>query len=361
MTETLTINYIVFGTPLTASIPVNIYYQEKFASSFTLLASNVMASPQTGKSPYNGYLQGSPAVQLTVTANVDYIIQAQNAQCQVIYQETFSYPCSGNCPPGFSLDPTQSFCQSIQVMVATPPTNPQDAVAVSDTSYNTCGTWIFDPGYNFNGTGTATQIPLSNPFWVNGAGVCVPQSGTTTDGRINQIAIWITPPLPGQTIGYSYCFDLDTSTTVYIGFAADNYGTLQIDGANVIVQDPVAMDAQFGTTLGQSAFQVYCIYPVTLTEGQHIVGMIGTNAPSSIPGPNPGMIASEIYQNTSAEISAATSTSDLSILFSTESRVGLPIEVGNDGNGFTCPSGWTLNSCTSPFVCQRTVTASVIC
>jgi hypothetical protein len=359
MALTLTISSLTFGQQLTGSPPmtVNIFYKYYLDSMFTLVAANVPVTPDP-TNPYIGTLPSSPPIQITgLSSNTQYVVEAINDMCGVVYSEMFNYPCANGCPPGFSIDPTGSFCQSIQTVVASPPTASQNAVSVTDNLYETCGAFIFAPGYNVNGTGTATQISTSNAFWTNGPGTCG-SGGTTSGGRMNTIAVWMPTPEPGQVVGYSQCFTLTEETTVYIFFGADNYGTLQVDGTNIIVQDPTAMDAQFGTTSGQATFQAACIYPLTLGIGLHAVAMLGTNGPGAEPG-NPGMIACEIYGNTATEIAAATSAADLNIIFSTANVVGLPIQIGTAG--YNCPDGYTLSACASPPNCQRTVTAPIIC
>jgi hypothetical protein len=344
-----TCNIIPLEQSTPGSIVVDLYYKPSLSTTWTLFASNQTVNA-------NGTLVTPQTI--TINQNESYDIKAVDLYCGDVYQESIIYPCANECAPGYVLSVDGTYCYFTQTTTPTPPTDTENAVSVTNATYSTCGSWIFAPGYNSNGTGTATQINPSNSFWINGSGGCL-STGTTGAGPLNRIAIWTSSAMPSQTVGYAQCFSLSVATTIYIGFGSDNYATLQVDGANVIVQDPAAMDAQFGTTGGEGTFRPFCIYPLTLSAGEHVINMIGTNSPAS--GFNPASIGCEIYENTAAEIAAATSTGDLDILFSTENVLGQPIQIGNMGIGYQCGAGYSLNLCSSPPVCQRTLTSAVIC
>jgi hypothetical protein len=63
-------------------------------------------------------------------------------------------------------------------------------------------------------------------------------------------------------------------------------------------------------------------------------------------------LGAEIYNNTAAELIAATSYADLNLIFSTKDYVGQPVQLGTDDLGYTCPSGYSLAACVEPYVCR---------
>lgn len=257
----------------------------------------------------------------------------------------------GCCPSGYTLSVDGTYCLQVNDTAATPPSTPETTVAKTNSFYTDCGTYIYSPGYSSDGTGTSTQIPTSNNFWKNGSGTCI-ANGNTSDGPMNRCALWSVTESPNQDIGFSVCVNISTPQTYYIGFGCDNYGILRIDGNTIIEQDPAALDVQYGI-IG-APFHVWHIYPVELTAGQHIIEMIGHNVAP------PAAMGAEIYDNTIAEILAATSYSDLTIIFSTKDYVGEDVQLGTDGVGYTCPVGYSLVFCEGPAFCRQILTTSLI-
>jgi hypothetical protein len=86
--------------------------------------------------------------------------------------------------------------------------------------------------------------------------------------------------------------------------------------------------------------------------------LIGQNFPDPIP--NPAALGAEIYDNTAAEIIAATAYGDLNLVFSTKDYVGQPVQIGSGGIGYTCPSGYSLVLCDGPAYCTQTVNTPVV-
>jgi hypothetical protein len=255
------------------------------------------------------------------------------------------------CSEGYTLAPDGSYCYLIEETAADPPTGgtPESTVAATATAYSTVGSYIYDPGYSSNGVGTWTQIPLINTFWVNGPGTGA--DNTTTDGPLNRCGLWTTSALSNQDIGFSVCLDLPATSVYYIGLGGDNKCRFTVDGVVVVDQDITAVGTNTGWGAG-ATFKIWHIYPVTLSAGPHIIELIGHN--------NSGVAAlgAEIYQNTDAEIMAATSYTGtgLNLIFSTKDYIGQPVQLGSDDLGYTCPTGYSLAACVEPVVCRRILT-----
>lgn len=302
-------------------------------------------------SPANPTL--STTYPIDIQTNTEYYVRVSSmgGACQPSYAIKRIYYAIGDCcPPGYTLSVDESICLQVNTTAATPPVSPEITVAKSDNRYSDCGSYIYNPGYSLDGTGTSTQISTVNAFWRNGAGTCTP--GTISDGPMNRCALWATTTLSNQDIGFSICVDIPSPETYYIGFGCDNYGILRIDGQTIIEQDPTALDIQYGIV--GAPFHVWHIYPVVMTAGTHVIELIGHNDSP------PAALGAEIYLNTLSEIQAATSYGDLNLIFSTKDYVGEDVQLGSDGIGYTCPPGYSLVLCDGPAYCTQTLTTGVI-
>jgi hypothetical protein len=256
------------------------------------------------------------------------------------------------CASDYTLAPDGSYCYKIDETSPTPPDGDFSSsvtMRMSYTSYSAAGSYIYNPGFNVNGSGTSNLIPLSNPFWVNGPG----DGGdhTETDGPLNRSGVWSDITMDDQYIGFSVCLNLAASSTYYIGLGGDNRCKVVIDSVVIVDQDLDALGAQYGYG-PSSAFKIWHIYPVALTAGPHIIEVYGYNI-SGV-----AAMGAEIYNNTAAEIIAATSYSDLNLVFSTKDRDGQPMQLGNLSIGYTCPDGYSLAACEDPYVCRRILTTT---
>lgn len=254
------------------------------------------------------------------------------------------------CPPTYTLSLDGTFCYKTDVVAVTSPTSPENAVSVSNNAYSTDGSWIYDAGYNVNGTGTSTKITILNNYWKNGVGNG--SDGNSSDGPLNRCGVWAVTTTSNQDVGFSVCIDILEEKTYYVGFGSDNYGILRVNGATIIQQDATALDTQY--SLGGSPFKVWHIYPLTLQAGSNVVEILGHNVSSA------AAIGAQIYDNTSTEISSATSNANLNFIFNSADFVGQPIQIGTSGIGYECPSGYSLVLCDGPAYCTRTLTTSTI-
>lgn len=261
-------------------------------------------------------------------------------------------PTTNNCcPVGYTLSEDETYCYQVSSVSATAPTAPQNLAARTNKAYGTCGTRIYDLGFNVNGTGSSTLISFSNTFWVNGNGSCV--DDLSLGGPLNRCGVWSTSTSSNQQVGFSVCIDVPATKTYYIGVGCDNYSTIRIDGNTIIDQDEAALATFYGG-LGGATFKIWHIYPVEILSGQHIIEVIGNNV-SSVAG-----FGTQIYDNTPSEIINATTNSELNFIFNSSDYVGQPVTIGNVGAGYTCPPGYSLDICEIPYRCVNIVTTNTI-
>lgn len=172
--------------------------------------------------------------------------------------------------------------------------------------YSEFGTLIYNTGYTSNGLGTNTLLTTSG-LWINDSG---------TNGPLLRSAIWTSIPTSASThwfplstwIGYSYCTTLIEEKTYYIGMAGDNGAMLRLNGQIIVKQDV--------STVPQSNFKYWHIYPITLYPGHNILEFFGYNQ-YDVAG-----FGFEVYDNTYSEITGATVVGDLNILYSTINQTG---------------------------------------
>jgi hypothetical protein len=316
---------------------VNEYVLEIYEMpSETFVATGTISSPTSSMSWTFESLTTNTYYKIKVIPKIGSTYQ--NTTCSVTERTL-------GCGTGYTLAPDASYCYQIEEVAATPPTGgtPENSVASTHSSYGTYGTYIYDAGFDADGTGTSNQISSSNPFWINTA-------GNSTDGPLNRSGLWATSELTDQDVGFSICLDLPETKVYYIGIAGDNRCRIVIDGVVWVDQDVSALATQYGAD-AQITFKVWHIYPVTLSAGPHIIELIGHNDSSD------AALGAEIYNNTAAELSTATSYAALNLIFSTKDYRGEPIQLGSGGVGYTCPSGYSLAACEEPIVCRRILTS----
>jgi hypothetical protein len=284
------------------------------------------------------------------------------------FSEEWSVPvfhCA--CAPGYTISDDGTFCYKDTAA------NQVDSLRVCEGSqignYTACGSFIYS-SYNVDGTQFIRhQIDTSNHFWV---GFPADQSTycgynpedtlgyiggrlsgmkrdssrkgnlnarlTTVRGPLNRCGIWLCSPydtIVHRWFGFSRTITAPSSKTYYLGIGADNQFRFKIDGT-MIKKD---------TTDDPENFKLWHIYPVYLTAGDHIIEMEGLNSGSQ------ASFGAEIYDNTSAELTADTSYAQLNLLFSTKDLVGQFFDNGN----YTCPTGYALNTTTNPFTCRSII------
>lgn len=258
-----------------------------------------------------------------------------------------------SCPTGYTLVGNQ--CQRVE---STEPTGEYTSYQVAPSTWydnGTLGTAIYS-SFNSDGTGTFNVIDYSNGFWFTPWEVHTDPSQDT--GPVNRIAVWNADGLtnygvsdrhPLNTwVGFDVCINVPTTKTYYVALAADNQFRMSVDGTIVLTSNASAMGANHSGD-AQITFKRLHIYPITLTAGNHILKLEGYNHESK------ASFGAEIYDNTPQEIEAATSYSDLNVIFTTRDQTEFK------SGTFTCPPGYDVDTqiCDEP-ECNRTVTTEPI-
>jgi hypothetical protein len=266
-------------------------------------------------------------------------------------------PCE--CPVGYTLTPDGSLCVLEETIAATAPTQStanRTLVARTDTSYGFKGAIIYTGGYNVStGVATGSIVALTSSFWTN-------PDFTSTDGPLNRVSVWTTlSNIAGQRISFSTCININQTKTYLVGVGCDNRATIKLNGVSIVTQSPSALTTYFrslGATLGNDTapFVYWHIYPVTISAGNNVLEITGIND-GSVAG-----VGVEIYDATAAELELVDSYTDLGpkLLFSTKDLRGTVATGGDNGFGYSCPTGYVLKTCglTTP-ICYKVTT--VVC
>ncbi len=223
-----------------------------------------------------------------------------------------------DCPSGFTRTEDFSECYMV-VTVAPTVTNSQMPGYLSPNlgygnggfiiydDYNTDGTAIGPYAYNGIDFGPNSGLSDTHFFWSN---------------RLNSNGVWLSGN--ASYIGdLSFCstVDIPETKTYYVGIAGDNDVSIKINGTTIVDQP---------NTSTPDNFQYWHIYPVLLNSGLNVIEMVGTNRGSV------GGFAAEIYDNVLTELTGATGTTDVNIIFTTGDF--LPART-TSGHTVSCPDG----------------------
>ena len=101
--------------------------------------------------------------------------------------------------------------------------------------------------------------PLTNSLWGNGIG--------TGSGRLNNAGLWATSSSPGtpveEWIGFSYCLDIPTTNTYFIGVASDNIFRLTLNNQLIVETNDTGL-VTLGMPTSFIGFNSWSIFPITL-------------------------------------------------------------------------------------------------
>jgi hypothetical protein len=167
-------------------------------------------------------------------------------------------------------------------------------------------------------------------------------------GRLNNAGIWSTVNPGSQWIGFSYCLDIPIQGTYLIGFGGDDRVRFKINGELIYESSSVSYCTSIPQTLNTNTWTVL---PYTFNSGLNIIEVEGLNISSL------AAFAAEIYSGSVATLSGYTSYSQLSAdtIFTTLNLIGQDIPLSSSGatsnTGYTCPSGYTLYTCSGTPYC----------
>lgn len=253
------------------------------------------------------------------------------------------------CAEGYTYDSSIRKCvadtilyqdpiSTTQTFALTPTTNSvfgnQEAVLYDETF--TIGGWAGDGSFNSGLT------KLSAQFWRN----TIPFG--SIDGRLNQISVTMGSGSQ-ENVWFDFIITLcaEEEKIYHLALAADNSFRFELDGVMVLdptnsaITDIDGDDDQWNVNVNGVAppdpsdnrisYERLHIYPIRLTPGNHFIKI------GYVDYGNPQTLAAELYDNTAAEIIAATSINDLNVVWSTEGRLSLETVLGQ-----ACPEGFEL-------------------
>ena len=267
--------------------------------------------------------------------------------CVSIYSKQYG------CPAGFSATPANDACQKINSTGATFSSIGSPIVSGNtNTAYSAYGTYFYPniknnlslPVYYVgdfqnlvdqlgNVVSPLNIVFTGNTFWSN-------PSGTTIDGRLNNVGLSADTV---QWLGFSKCVNIISAGTYYVGVAADNNARVKINGELII---------SFSGSLPDN-FRKWSVFPVEFNSGVNIIEMEGINTGSA------SAFGAEVYLPSSyAALTAATTTGQTGLIFSTKEFIGLNWQLG-ETFGYSCPSGYALDTCSVPYKCVKIVTTNI--
>lgn len=255
------------------------------------------------------------------------------------------------CPTGFTLNTSQTSCTKETTVAASGSGQTFTAAkGATDPSYCHKGLRIYNVNdYNLAGntvSGGYAHSSNTGSFWSN------PTSNLTA-GRLNAISVWKSnDPNYVGTLTFCATFNVPTDKTYYVGISGDNYVSFQLDGITKVNHTNYVSSVAI-----PNPFNVWHVYPVVLTAGTHQILLSCNNYGFK------GGFAAEIYDNTVAQIAAATSTSSLTRIFSTENYLpGGPNAGGGFCSNYSCPAGYTLDltNPSSP-ICRKVENTTPTC
>lgn len=253
---------------------------------------------------------------------------------------TATTPCGPNaetcelCGPGY-IPYDDTFCYTLEVTGAVPPTEPYELTQTSLNVYSSFGSRIYDEGFNVDGTfpGNYTQLNTSG-VWKN-------DTNSFTFGPLNRTAIWSDSAPDNIWLGFNVCIDIDTTKTYYVGVGADNHFKIKKDGEFIFV-NTYLNPTYWGPGNGYP-FKLWNIYPIEFSNGTHVLEVFGMNLGGA------AGFGLEVYDNTKEELINATSVDDLNIIFDSRQVSEFQVVQNQDDEylpqGYNCEEGYTYNAC----------------
>jgi hypothetical protein len=260
------------------------------------------------------------------------------------------FSCDGTYT--YTYDSVDGIYNGKKSTAAIAPVSPYGVEAATDNSYGEDGTRIYpENGWDNKGdlkSGYSYQSVMTNNYWKN---------NSFSTGPVNRHSIWANDGIGGTDlpediwIGFSKCITVASSKIYYVGLAGDNHFRLRLNGVEIL------NTRQSGGSLNNTvyAFTYWHIYPIRIPAGDNTLELTGWNENSE------GALGCVIYDNTPAQLIAATSNDDLTIVFNSKTVTNIDIVQTQAGvyenKGYTCPAGYDVyspcggNNCSDYIVC----------
>ncbi len=273
----------------------------------------------------------------------------------VIKEDTLNFdPNNGfyvqiDCPEGYTRD--GNLCVRTIIEDKVPEGTPLEVIDSTNRLYGPLEPALYS-AYNSDGTGNIDIMSptgytfeyLADPWWTG--------DGDPTVDIVNKLGKWISGAAFNTWYGASSLLTLTETKIYYVLLAADNKFRLTVDGVVIITSDDSTMHPQQSPSIvTRSAFERVHIYPISLDAGCRIIKIEGYNTGGA------GMFGAAIVNNTDVEIRNATSESDLTFVYSTETETIFY----ENSLAYSCEDGFTdLDPESNCGQCQRIDTTSGI-
>ena len=290
------------------------------------------------------------------TGSTTYITVYTACTVDVLSSTTIFNPAitAYTCPIGFSATPANDLCESIISVAAVTPTGSTlgPVITAGDKNggnYGVYGAYFYPTVTNINVGNTTFPYSYQNdgnlydnngnliaPITINDTSSFWSSLGSNLNGRLNNVGIL---PPDNNWAGFTKCIDIVSGGTYYVGIAADNNSRFYVNGVLIV---------NFSNSVLEN-FRKWSVFPVQFNSGLNIIQMEGSNSGTRGRG-NLATFAAEIYYPTDFTTlvnASGTGSTQANVLYSTINNIGGRFDTGTN-IGFTCPSGFILNNCSSP-------------
>lgn len=306
--------------------------------------------------------------------DISQLTKVLSADASVFNEEwAVPVPCV-DCPPGYTLDGANCYKDSASVVPSSYTVCEGNQISV----YSVCGTYE----YHCSGSELVrARVGATTPFWnplpthynlygydatntmtqrygMNGCGASFARKAnslatandssasgtkatmarlTNVAGPLNRTGIWAcgTQGKPENVwLGFEKRLTVPSTKTYYLGIGCDNEFRVIVDGQ--------LMFSSNGSRDPEN-FKIWHIFPLTLNAGNHTLKFEAKNTESE------ASFGAELYNNTLAQLNAATGYSDIDTLFSTANMVGQSFTSGDTA----CAPGYTRITVNGTTVCRK--------
>jgi len=214
------------------------------------------------------------------------------------------------CSEGYSVTNDGLGCYKVTTTSATSVDTKEPGTGAGNGAYGDFGVVMYNvDDFNLNGSSISGTYAYDGRYFGTNANMTV--SELFWSNRMNYNGVWVSGN--STYVGtLSFCTTINVPTTkvYYIGIAGDNEIMIKVNGTTIVDQ-PAGGTPVGGTTNPTNNFKYWHVYPYTLSAGPNIVELSNYNSGSV------GDYAAEIYDNTLAQLTGATSASSINIIFST--------------------------------------------
>jgi hypothetical protein len=250
------------------------------------------------------------------------------------------------CPPGYTYNSQKQKCIKV---ISVPAVEVKETLSLSPINFSAAFGFqspvLYDPGWNVRGWGGDGSF--NSGFTLVTAAWWRFNSFPFQLGRVNTIGVYSpSAQSVNKWLGFKTTICIDQSKTYYLAISADNNFRVKLD--DIIILDPSLSATTFvsndhddwkinvyGSVNAVNANTISYgrlhIYPIQLTAGNHLLEI------EYVDYGGLQQVAAEIYNNTSAEILAATDITDLDVIWTTEGIDQVEFIISRE-----CPSGYEI-------------------